>query len=213
MRTTKIVVEEASSPELSGTFTFHPPSRKSEFRVEEVESSLNTSRLENETAQLEGMITETVDASSDQQSKSLSASRQVSIVSVTSDENKTEDGNDDAMEDLLSRIKKQRSDLENILGIERKEEEEKIAKKQKKAEKAIEKNEIEVKEGIFHPRDFYTTIKLLYSLLFFYSNSKKNSLHKNYHIHSSPLCFDFSIACRLSNITLWRFFEFSTNFA
>lgn len=153
---------------MSGSFTFHPPSKKSEFRVEEVESSLNTSRLENETAQpSESMLIENVDASSEQQSKSLSASRQVSIVSVTSDENKTEDGSDDVMEDLLTRIKKQRSDLENILGIERKEEEEKIAKKQKKAEKAIEKNENEVKEGIFHPRDFYTTIKLfLYILLF-----------------------------------------------
>lgn len=154
---------------MSGTFTFHPPSRKSEFRVEEVESSLNTSRIESESLQSsENMIVDNVESSSDQQSKSLNASRQVSIVSVTSDENKTEDGNDDAMEDLLHRIKKQRSDLENILGIERKEEEEKIARKQKKAQKTVEQNEDEVKEGIFHPSDFYTTINslTLYILLF-----------------------------------------------
>lgn len=146
---------------MSGTFTFHPPSsRKSDFRVEEVESSLNTSRTESESTKApENMIVENLESNCDQQSKSQSTSRQVSIVSTTSDENKTEDGNDDAMEDLLNRIRKQRSDLEDILGIERKNEEEKIVKKQHKDEK-------EVKEGIFHPRDFYTTIKFsLYSFI------------------------------------------------
>lgn len=153
MRTTKIVVEE-SSPDISGTFTFHSPPRKSEFRVEEVESSLNTSKTEDEILPpSENVIIENFESIKEQQSKSLNASRQVSIVSVTSDENKTEDNNDDVMEDLLYRIKKQRSDLENILGIERKEEEQ-IAKKQKITEKAIEKDEKVVKEGIFHLKNF-----------------------------------------------------------
>jgi hypothetical protein len=160
LRTTKIVVEEAS-PDISGTFTFQSPSRKSEFRVEEVESSLNTSRIEEESS--DNGIIENVESISDQQSKSLNASRQVSIVSVASDENKTED---DPMEDLLYRIQKQRSDLENILGIERKEEEQK-SKKQKKAEKTTEKNDEEVKEGIFHPKEFLNYHKnFLYILLF-----------------------------------------------
>lgn len=136
MRTTKIVVEEAISPDMGGTFTFvaSQSSKKSEISVEEVGSySLNASRLENESMFAESSMTiENVDSSSDIHQRS-NASRQLSIVSVASEEvaddkHKSCDDNDDAMEDLLSRIKKQRSDLEDILGIERKLSEESSSK-------------------------------------------------------------------------------------
>lgn len=118
---------------MGGTFTFiaSQSSKKSEISVEEVASySLNASRLENESMPPESNMTiENVDSSSDIHQRS-EASRQLSIVSVASedDKNKSCDDNDDAMEDLLSRIKKQRSDLENILGIERKLSEENTSK-------------------------------------------------------------------------------------
>lgn len=118
---------------MGGTFTFiaSQSSKKSEISVEEVGSySLNASRLENESMPPEiNMTIENVDSSSDIHQRS-DASRQLSIVSVASedDKNKSCDDNDDAMEDLLSRIKKQRSDLENILGIERKLSEENSSK-------------------------------------------------------------------------------------
>lgn len=118
---------------MGGTFTFiaSQSSKKSEISVEEVGSySLNASRLENESMLPESNMTiENVDSSSDIHQRS-DASRQLSIVSVASedDKNKSCDDNDDAMEDLLTRIKKQRSDLENILGIERKLSEENSSK-------------------------------------------------------------------------------------
>lgn len=165
MRTTKIVVEEASSPSDAGdTFTFvaSQSSRKSEISVEEVASySLNAPRLESEVS--DNMVIENVDSGSDIH---LQTSRQMSIVSVESSKNEEEE--DDQMEDLLSRIKKQRSDLENILGIERKESEEKAAKKaakkQDKQAAAVVKDECAATEGIFHPIN-KNTFQLIYSTL------------------------------------------------
>lgn len=124
------------------------------------------------------MIIENVESNSDQQSESLNASRQVSIVSVESDENKPAD--DDPMEDLLNRIKKQRSDLENMLGIERKAEEEKLAKKQNKA--ATKEEEKVDKEGIFHTRDFKKLPQKLFYFLYSFILIQKRTLYtQNYH--------------------------------
>lgn len=153
------------------------------------------------------MIIENVESNSDQQSESLNASRQVSIVSVESDENKPAD--DDPMEDLLNRIKKQRSDLENMLGIERKAEEEKLAKKQNKA--ATKEEEKVDKEGIFHTRDFKkTTTKTILLSLFFYSNSKKNSLHTKLSLFAHQNCVVFlSLIFRILQSCFGDFFDFA----
>jgi hypothetical protein len=116
LRTTKIIVEEASSSPTE--YTFLQASRKSEFSVEEVESySLNVDES------LHSPVVETFESCNESISKSLCASRQISIQSVVSEDEKIShndhnyhnDENDDDMESLFDRIKKQRSVLENIL--------------------------------------------------------------------------------------------------
>ena len=144
LRTTKIVVEEASSPDMGGTFTFiaSQSSKKSEISVEEVGSY----RLENESMPSESNVTiENVDSSSDIHQRS----RQLSIVSVASEDDKNKSCEDDGMDDLLTRIKKQRSDLENILGIERKlsEESKNISTNQLRDD---DNKKDEMIEGTFH---------------------------------------------------------------
>lgn len=121
------------------------------------------------------MVIENVDSSSDIQQRSAHTSRQLSIVSVASedvvvvadDKNKNCD-NDDVMEDLLYRIKKQRSDLENILGIERKASEE-LSKNQLHIDDKVDDDDDDKKgliEGTTHPLQFFNfnLIILLYSI-------------------------------------------------
>lgn len=87
LRSTKIVVEEVVSPEVTGSFTF---AAKSEAIVEEVESDNDLN---------------------------LTLSRGVSIISVTSDDKIIieEETKDEIIDDLMDRIKKQRNALADIL--------------------------------------------------------------------------------------------------
>lgn len=133
---------------MGGTFTFiaSQSSKKSEISVEEVGSY----RLENESMPSESNMTiENVDSSGDIDQ----LSRQLSIVSVASEDDKNKSCEDDGMDDLLSRIKKQRSDLENILGIERKMSEENSSKNFRDDNKEVATTSIkkdEMIEGTFH---------------------------------------------------------------
>lgn len=127
MRTTKIVVEEASSPELCGTFTFTKSSKKSEvLSVEEVGSySLNAPKIESfvEHQHLESSsssLVEVIESKDDFYTKSHESSRQISIVSASDDEQHKkeqdqEDNKDQDIDDLFDRIKKQRNALDDIL--------------------------------------------------------------------------------------------------
>ena len=111
IKTTKIVVEEAVSPEVSGSFTF---AAKSEVCVEEIGSlTLNA-------------IVEEVESDNDQQ-KNLS--RGVSIISVASDviEEQIKETSDENLDDLMERIKKQRNALADILDENTTQIEEKVA--------------------------------------------------------------------------------------
>jgi hypothetical protein len=93
LKTTKIVVEEAVSPETCGTFTFSNISQKSEVSVEEVGSfSLNAPFVEN-------VLTEHKESS-------------FTVV----EENEAE--NDEHMNDLMKRIQKQRNALDDIIDQE-----------------------------------------------------------------------------------------------
>lgn len=116
LRTTKIVVEEASSsPEVCGSFTFTKSSKTSEvLSVEEVDScSLNAPKIESyidvhhkETSS--SSVVEIKESKDDFQGTSSFSSRQMSIASVSEDENKD-------IDDLFDRIKKQRNALDDLM--------------------------------------------------------------------------------------------------
>lgn len=119
LRTTKIVVEEAASPETCGTFTFSKSSRKSEISVEEVGSfSLSAPFIENAVNErkeisLNAIVVEEIESDNDVK-KSL---RQISIASASEDERQSVE-NDDEMEKLMERIQKQRNALDKIIDEE-----------------------------------------------------------------------------------------------
>lgn len=158
MKTTKIIVEEAaSSPEICGTFTFSQSSRKSEICVEEVASySLNAPFAESvisdhKEASLSALIEE-IESDHNLRSK---ISRGISIVSCSEDEKVVEkedvETNDDAMEQLMKRIQKQRSILDNIITEEAtKVEEENVMKRKEslRAEVSEVVDEPEIKESL-----------------------------------------------------------------
>jgi hypothetical protein len=108
LRTTKIVVEEASSPSdtSAGAFTFTIASKASEIMsVEEVVTSSLSHCAEEESS-----VVETVESKDDFHSASTS-SPHISLVAHNHD--KEED--DEEVDDLFERIKKQRNALDEIL--------------------------------------------------------------------------------------------------
>lgn len=108
LRSTKIVVEEVVSPEVTGSFTF---AAKSEVCVEEIGSlTLNA-------------IVEEVESDNDLNI----LSRGVSIISVASDDKVVIEETDENLDDLMERIKKQRSVLADILDESTTHIEEKVA--------------------------------------------------------------------------------------
>lgn len=113
LKSTKIVVEEVVSPEVTGSFTF---AAKSEVYVEEIGSlTLNA-------------IVEEVESDNDLNI----LSRGVSIISVASDdkvviEEQTKEETDENLDDLMERIKKQRNVLADILDENTTHIEEKVA--------------------------------------------------------------------------------------
>lgn len=102
---------------MCGTFTFTKPSKKSEvLSVEEVDSySLNAPKIESfvDDQHLESSsspsVVEVIESKDDFHASS--SSRQLSIVSVSEDENKE----DQEIDDLFDRIKKQRNALDDLL--------------------------------------------------------------------------------------------------
>jgi hypothetical protein len=126
LKTTKIVVEEAASPDATGTFTFVKSSLKSEINVEEV-------------ASFSPLIEE---FESDNES-CRKMSRGISIVSVSEDEKisiekETVETVDDAVEKLMQRIQKQRNVLDDIIGQESSKTEEKIVVKEEKVKQEVQ---------------------------------------------------------------------------
>lgn len=122
MKTTKIIVEEAAaSPEACGTFTFSQSSRKSEICVEEVASySLNAPFAESVISDhKETLLSALIEETESDHDLGSKMSRSISIVSCSEDERTVEkdenETKDDAMEELMKRIHKQRSILGNII--------------------------------------------------------------------------------------------------
>lgn len=137
LRTTKIVVEEAaSSPEICGTYTFSSKSQKSEISVEEVGSfSMNAGTAESvsckqEGATLNAVIEETVQRD-DLVGRKMS--RAISVVPVSEDEKSVAEEKDDEMDNLMERIRRQRSALDDIINHEPSAVEEKEVKTESKA--------------------------------------------------------------------------------
>lgn len=143
MKTTKIVVEEASaSPEICGTFTFSQSSRKSEICVEEVASySLNAPFGESFVSDhKETLLSAVIEENESDHDLGRKMSRGISIVSCSEDEKIIEkeeaEAKDDEMEILMKRIQKQRSVLDNIITKEATKVEEAIVTKKDESLKA-----------------------------------------------------------------------------
>jgi hypothetical protein len=173
LRTTKIVVEEAgNSPEVCGTFSFAQSSRKSEISVEEVGSfTLNSPSTENIISEHKEMsfnaVVEEIESDHDISRK---MSREISIVSVSEDEKVSIDNSekDDAVEDLMRRIQRQRSALNDIIETEQnrtnevdKLKEQNLSEKQRiKVVEKIQKEEtIQKVENIVHKEEIKQIIE------------------------------------------------------
>lgn len=132
LKTTKIVVEESSSPEICGTFTFPKISQKSEITVEEV-GSFN----------LNDHSTDILDLEERKLHKDVKKDGIPSLTNVQEDE----------MEELMERIKKQRDAL-NIIISEDKHQKDILKEDQKEmVEDTVEATELEPEETNIPPQE------------------------------------------------------------